>query len=86
MVFRMTFLCGSRGTCIVNYLLTQYDIFEYIKEFTVCSFTQFSDHAPLHIIFNTNILQDDSSTQESKCRLSEHFVWNEEFKYLCLEA
>ncbi|CAG2203516.1 unnamed protein product [Mytilus edulis] len=45
--------CGANGTSVNDYLITQEQNFELIRKFIVCSFTTFSDHAPLHFEFDS---------------------------------
>ncbi|CAG2202826.1 unnamed protein product [Mytilus edulis] len=45
--------CGANGTSVNDYLITQEQNFELIRKFIVCSFTTFSDHAPLQLEFDS---------------------------------
>lgn len=54
---------GVRGLSVVNYCKSTPDIFKRIDKFIVSSFTTWSDHAPLHIQFQTFNLTEDKPTK-----------------------
>lgn len=73
---------GARGLSTIDYLLTTYDMFDFISKFIVCNFTTFSDHAPLHIEFKCTTLLDPCDTS-SHYRTRNVFRWDSSYVDSC---
>ena len=72
--------CGPTGTSVIDYVLTTYDMFEYVKKFIVCNFNSYSDHAPLHIEFKSSFHVQNRVTMNRNVIDHSKFRWNDTFK------
>ena len=56
--------CSNNGLSTVDYLLTSYECFSLLSNFTVLHFNEFSDHAPLHFSFHKYVHEPEVRTNE----------------------
>ena len=68
--------CSQRGQSTVDYLLTDYFDLHLIKEFKILPFNEFSDHAPLLVVFSSNQLasKPESDISETFTKLTRVIV------------
>lgn len=77
---------GTNGMSTIDYLIANPVLFPHIKTFIVCNFTEYSDHAPLHVELRVRVSRDAPITDESTGVSRPTYKWNEQYKEQCLVA
>ncbi|CAG2192026.1 unnamed protein product [Mytilus edulis] len=82
--------CGPKSFSVIDYFLTTVDLFSTIDKFIISSFTQFSDHASLHLeikIKNVNFTDELITDCEPDYGVERKtFKWRDEYKSQCKET
>ena len=74
---------------VIDYLLMPFILFPMVKNFIVCNFTQFSDHAPLHVQLFTkklNVANNANNYAEPNGNPRPIFSWDANCKHQFLES
>lgn len=66
--------CSQRGQSVVDYLLTDFLDFKFIKEFKILSFNEFSDHAPLVLMFS--VIRSKSTPVSEEVKI-DRVIWDD---------
>ena len=78
-VGKYTFV-GSRGSSVVDYVLTSQELFNLIEDFDVQEPNIMSDHCLVNFSFNFNIQCSNDARPECDKKVTGKYAWNPEFK------